>query len=156
MLLFYSMVYPFEGTTKFYKLSSHYSFMVSNKPLSQMRSEVTEGDLVRLHLHGQNNHYVGYVWHTSRADFDSTHRIYPSSGYWLPIFGLKNCDVFLCPSSPYGIEIEEGDRYDDFGIGNSIQMVGIDTSRAIFARRVPIKGYEIIERCSPDKHEMLH
>ncbi len=109
---------------------------------------LNEGDLVKVHLEGKNNFYVGYVWHLDREDFDDVHRKYvTSSEYTVPIFGLDRNNLFLSPISPFGIEDNNvNGKFMDSRLEYKIQMVGINTSKTLFGKSTPFMGIEILSK----------
>lgn len=106
------------------------------------------GDLIKLHLSGENNFYVGYVWYTSRKEFDEAGegedretRLWARGTY----YGIRNADIFLSPISPDGIDKTADGKADDFNLEFKIQMTGINTKNNTFCG-APVTGYNFLTR----------
>lgn len=97
------------------------------------------GDLIRLYLSGDDNFYVGYVWYTSKTEFENAGEGKGEGTY----FGIRRADIFLSPISPNGIDKTVNGKYDDSCLEYKIQMTGIDIKNNTFCG-VPVIAYDFI------------
>ena len=107
-----------------------------------------DGDLIKLHLSGVDSFYVGYVWYTSRKEFEEAGEergLKTPFGIRGTYYGIRNADIFLSPISPNGIDKTIDGNVADFNLEFKIQMAGINTKNNTFCG-VPVLAYDFIER----------
>lgn len=111
------------------------------KSIDEIFDDVKPGDLVKLHLDGENRTFVGYVWFTSRFDFAKEQN---ARAHWAmnPSIDTDSSKIYLAGLNPDALEPGND------GLITGIQFVGIDGSGhgKGTIQGIKIKGYEILEK----------
>jgi hypothetical protein len=113
------------------------------KPLSQMKSDVKEGDLIKVFL--ERSTYVGYKWGDGKGTvyLEKGQRIlrYEKESFLLnasdSLLDRNEADIILCGLNPYG--------YTNNTALDKIPLVGINLEKETMGG-MDVKGYQVIER----------
>jgi len=111
--------------------------------IDKLFDAVEQGDLIKLHLDGENRTLVGYVWYTKRDDFLKVHGPNVRT-HWAenPVIDTDKSLIYLSCLNPDALEPGN----DSFR--TCVQLVGIDASgeRKGTIQGIKIQGYDILER----------